>query len=84
MKQTQDDYGLKLKNLPIYYDNTNSITLSENPMQHSKTKKMDIRHYRHLILHLNLNLHFYIKLQNFEKTKKSKNKDKKNQIKIKN
>lgn len=35
----------ELKNNPIFCDNKSAINLSKNPIQHSQTKQIDIRHY---------------------------------------
>ncbi|KAK1387877.1 hypothetical protein POM88_016055 [Heracleum sosnowskyi] len=39
------DYGLVLNNITIYCDNTSAIAISDNPVQHSRTKHIDIRHH---------------------------------------
>ena len=39
------DYGIKLDHILIKYDNTSAINLSKNPIQHSRTKHIDIRHH---------------------------------------
>ena len=39
------DYGIKLDNIPIKCHNTSVINLSKNPIQHSRTKHIDIRYY---------------------------------------
>ena len=39
------DYGIKLDHIPIKCDNTSAIILNKNPIQHSKTKHIDIRHH---------------------------------------
>ena len=44
------DYGICQEHLTIYCDNTNAINISKNPMQHSRTKHIEIRH--HLIQEL--------------------------------
>ena len=44
MKQTLRDSEIKLDHLPIMCDNTNVINLSKNPIQHSRTKHIEIRH----------------------------------------
>jgi len=31
--------------IPILYDNTSAINLSKNPIQHSRAKPIEIRHY---------------------------------------
>ncbi|KAH9672026.1 protein ALUMINUM SENSITIVE 3 [Citrus sinensis] len=45
MKQTLRDYGIKLDQIPILCDNTGAINLSKNPIQHSRTKHIKIRHH---------------------------------------
>ena len=45
MKQQLLDYGLKLDRIPIRCDNTSAINLTKNPVQHSRTKHIDIRHH---------------------------------------
>ena len=39
------DYGVKLSKVPLYCDNTSAINLTKNPIQHSKTKHIEIRHH---------------------------------------
>ena len=39
------DYGIKLNHIPIKCDNISAINLSKNPIQHSRTKHIDIRHH---------------------------------------
>ena len=39
------DYGIKLDHILIKCDNTSAINLSKNPIQHSRTKHIDIRHH---------------------------------------
>ena len=45
MKQQLLDYGLQLNKIPIRCDNTSAINLTKNPIQHSRTKHIDIRHH---------------------------------------
>ncbi|KAH9697094.1 hypothetical protein KPL71_023469 [Citrus sinensis] len=45
MKQTLRDYGINLEQIPIKCDNTSAINLSKNPIQHSRTKHIEIRHH---------------------------------------
>ena len=45
MKQTLEDYGLKYDHIPIRCDNTSAINLTKNPIQHSRTKHIEIRHH---------------------------------------
>jgi hypothetical protein len=39
------DYGLRFLNTPINVDNTAAISITKNPVQHSKTKHIDIRYH---------------------------------------
>ena len=39
------DYGLSINHNPIKCDNTSSINLSKNPIQHSRSNHIDIRHH---------------------------------------
>ncbi|GJY48299.1 hypothetical protein Tco_0438255, partial [Tanacetum coccineum] len=39
------DYGYNFMNTVIYIDNTSTICIIENPVQHSKTKHIEIRHH---------------------------------------
>ncbi|GJU63333.1 hypothetical protein Tco_1245168 [Tanacetum coccineum] len=39
------DYGYKYNRIPIYYDSKSAIAISCNPVQHSKTKHIDIRYH---------------------------------------
>ena len=43
MKQQLSDYEIFLDNIPIRCDNTSAINLSKNPIQHSRTKHIEIR-----------------------------------------
>ncbi|GJV82529.1 retrovirus-related pol polyprotein from transposon TNT 1-94 [Tanacetum coccineum] len=45
MKQALIDYGIRLDEIPIMCDNKVAIDLSENPVQHSRTKHIEIRHH---------------------------------------
>ncbi|GJR68713.1 copia protein [Tanacetum coccineum] len=45
MKQALVDYGIRLDNIPIMCDNKWAIGLSKNPVQHSRTKHIEIRHH---------------------------------------
>lgn len=45
MKQMLEDYGLPQGILTLYCDNTSAINISKNPVQHSRTKHIDIRHH---------------------------------------
>nr|GFC17947.1 putative ribonuclease H-like domain-containing protein [Tanacetum cinerariifolium] len=39
------DYGYKFMNTKIYIDNTSAICIVKNPVYHSKTKHIEIRHH---------------------------------------
>ncbi|GKE83988.1 hypothetical protein Tco_1557730, partial [Tanacetum coccineum] len=45
MKQALVDYGISLDDIPIMCDNKGAIDLSKNPVQHSRTKHIEIRHH---------------------------------------
>ena len=45
LKQQLFDYGLKLDHIPIRCDNTSAINLTKNPILHSRTKHIEIRHH---------------------------------------
>ena len=39
------DYNVKLEKVPLYCDNSSAINLTKNPIQHSKTKHIEIMHH---------------------------------------
>ncbi|CAM8993750.1 unnamed protein product [Rhodiola kirilowii] len=45
MKQMLSEYGVEQKEMTFYCDNMSAISISKNPVQHSKTKHIDIRHH---------------------------------------
>ena len=45
IKQQLEDYGVVQTKIPIKCDNTSAINLSKNPVQHSRTKHIEIRHH---------------------------------------
>nr|GEW20939.1 copia protein [Tanacetum cinerariifolium] len=45
MKQALIDYDVRLEDVPIMCDNKGAIDLSKNPVQHSRTKHIKIRHH---------------------------------------
>ena len=45
LKQTLLDYGVVLEKVPLLCDNESTIKLVNNPVQHSRTKHIDIRHH---------------------------------------
>ena len=40
-----EDYGIVQDTLIVYCDNTSAINIFKNPVQHSRTKHIDIRHH---------------------------------------
>jgi hypothetical protein len=45
MKQTLRDFGCEFKRIPLLCDNESVVKLANNPVQHSRTKHIDIRHH---------------------------------------
>lgn len=45
MKQQHSDYGLSINHIPLRCDNTSAISLTKNPILHSRTKHIEIRHH---------------------------------------
>jgi hypothetical protein len=45
MMQTLQDFGYNLSEVPLLCDNESAIRLADNPMDHSRTKHIDIRHH---------------------------------------
>ena len=45
MKATLSDYGIKYKNVPLFCDNESAIKMTQNPVQHTRTKHIDVRHH---------------------------------------
>jgi hypothetical protein len=43
MRQTLRDYGYKLSKVPLLCDNESAICMADNPVEHSRTKHIDIR-----------------------------------------
>ena len=60
MRNQLRDYGLMLNKIPIYCDNTSAIAISNNPVQHSRTKHIDIRYHflREHVMNGTVELHF--------------------------
>ncbi|GKD48891.1 hypothetical protein Tco_1277867, partial [Tanacetum coccineum] len=60
MKSQLADYDIVYERVPTFFDNTNAIAISNNPVLHSRTKHIDIRYpfIRDHILKGNIELHF--------------------------
>jgi hypothetical protein len=45
MRQTHRDIGYNLSKVPLLCENESAIRLADNPVEHSRTKHIDIRHH---------------------------------------
>jgi hypothetical protein len=45
MRQTLQDFGYNLSKVSLLCDNESAIRLADNPVKHSRTKHIDIRHH---------------------------------------
>ena len=45
MKLILANYGIVLESFTVFCDNTNTINISKNSVQHSRTKHIDIYHH---------------------------------------
>jgi hypothetical protein len=45
MKQTLLDYGVKFDCIPLLCDNESAVKIATNPVQHKRTKHINIRHH---------------------------------------
>jgi hypothetical protein len=45
MRQTLHDFGYNMSKVPLLCDNESAIRLADNPIEHSRTKHVDIRHH---------------------------------------
>ena len=45
MKDTLNDFGIKFKQVPLLCDNESAMKLTNNLVQHSRIKHIDVRHY---------------------------------------
>ncbi|CAM8916329.1 unnamed protein product [Rhodiola kirilowii] len=45
MKQMLSEYGVEQEEMTLYCDNMSAISISKNPVQHSRMKHFDIRHH---------------------------------------
>jgi hypothetical protein len=45
MKATLNDFGIKFKQVPLLCDNKSAMNLTNNPVQHARTKHIDVRHH---------------------------------------
>jgi hypothetical protein len=45
MRKTLQDYGVSLGTMPLLCNNESAIKIAHNPVQHCRTKHIDIRHH---------------------------------------
>ena len=45
LRQQVSDFRLSFSDVPILCDNTSAINISKNPVQHARTKHIEIRHH---------------------------------------
>jgi uncharacterized beta-barrel protein YwiB (DUF1934 family) len=45
MKSTLNDFGIKFKKVSLLCDNESAIKLTNNPVQHARTKHINVRHH---------------------------------------
>jgi hypothetical protein len=45
MRQTLKDYGVIFDKVPLMCDNESAIKIAHNPVQHNKTKHIELHHY---------------------------------------
>lgn len=45
IKQQLSDFGIGSGCIPIFCDNTSAINMAKNPVQHKRTKHIDVRHH---------------------------------------
>jgi hypothetical protein len=45
MRQTLRDFGYNLSKVPLLCDNDSAICMADNPVEHSRTKHIDIQHH---------------------------------------
>ncbi|GJV15905.1 hypothetical protein Tco_1361228, partial [Tanacetum coccineum] len=57
MKSQLTNYDIIYEKVPIFCDNTSAIAISNNPVQHSRTKHIDIRDH---VLKGEIELHFIL------------------------
>ena len=45
LRQQLSDFGLRYSLVPILCDNNSAINIAKNPVQHSRTKHIEVRHH---------------------------------------
>ncbi|GJT28628.1 hypothetical protein Tco_0908903, partial [Tanacetum coccineum] len=66
IKSQLADYDVLYDKVPIFFDNTSAIAISNNPVLHSRTKHIDIKYHfiRDHILKGDIELHFVPQIYN--------------------
>ena len=44
-EENSEGYGIHLKHVTLYCNNESALKIANNPVQHSKTKHIQIRHH---------------------------------------
>ena len=60
MRNQLFDYGLTVNKISIFCDNSSTIVITENPVQYSRTKHIDIKYHfiREHVMNGTMELHF--------------------------
>jgi hypothetical protein len=45
MKATLNDFGIEFKQVPLLCNNESAMKLTNNPIEHARTKHIDVRHH---------------------------------------
>lgn len=45
IKQQLKDFGIRTHTIPLLCDNTNDVNMGKNPVQHKRTRHIDVRHH---------------------------------------
>jgi len=45
IKQQLEDFGIVTDTIPLLCDNTSALNMAKNPVQHKRTKHIDVRHH---------------------------------------
>lgn len=45
IKQQLKDFGIILKCFSLFFDDTSAVNMAKNPVQHKRTKNIDVRHH---------------------------------------
>lgn len=45
IKQRSEDFGVRTNIIPLLCDNSSAVNRAKNPVQHKRTKHIDVRHH---------------------------------------